>query len=343
MLSFNELFTNSNQLNEKLIMINNGANYGQVVILAGGAGSGKGFAISQYLEGNKFKIRDVDEWKKLSQRLSILSRRYKPETIIDKYGNKLSEKDKELVQKLVISKNLTLDKLDLRNPQHVYILHILVDAIGLKDRTLDLLLSDALEKSEKGILDNIMFDITAKNITSIEKIVPTLLKVGYKPKNIHIVWVLTDYTVAVKQNSTRDRVVPDDILLQTHEGAALTMNKITRNGYVPNGIDGGIYVVLGGAGNTIVYTEKDREASTKDELKSIDGSGGDKIVVKSLEKDKQSGRQKKIVVIKDFNYLQLKKPGKAFDKNNKVVQAKLYQWVLDNIPKTDLTRHLWPK
>ena len=58
MLSFREY------LEEKLIMYNQGKRYGQIVFLAGGAGSGKGFAIKNFMEGEKFKIRDVDEWKK---------------------------------------------------------------------------------------------------------------------------------------------------------------------------------------------------------------------------------------------------------------------------------------
>ena len=50
-------------LEEKVIVLGRGARYGQVVFLAGGAGSGKGFAISNFLEGTKFKVRDVDAWK----------------------------------------------------------------------------------------------------------------------------------------------------------------------------------------------------------------------------------------------------------------------------------------
>ena len=51
-------------LEEKLIMYNQGKRYGQIVFLAGGAGSGKGFAIANFMEKEKFKVRDVDEWKK---------------------------------------------------------------------------------------------------------------------------------------------------------------------------------------------------------------------------------------------------------------------------------------
>ena len=37
-------------LEEKLIMYGQGKRYGQIVFLAGGAGSGKGFAISNFME-----------------------------------------------------------------------------------------------------------------------------------------------------------------------------------------------------------------------------------------------------------------------------------------------------
>ena len=51
-------------LYEKLIMFRGGAKYGQVAFTSGGAGSGKGFAIQNFMESEKFKIRDVDELKK---------------------------------------------------------------------------------------------------------------------------------------------------------------------------------------------------------------------------------------------------------------------------------------
>ena len=38
------------QLDEKLIIVGKGKRYGQIMFLAGGAGSGKGFAITNFLE-----------------------------------------------------------------------------------------------------------------------------------------------------------------------------------------------------------------------------------------------------------------------------------------------------
>ena len=323
-------------LEEKLIMFNNGASYGQVVFLAGGAGSGKGFTISNFMEGDKFKVRDVDEWKKISQKLSDISKKYKPSSIVKKYGDKFSDKDIKIIQSELIKPKKTLKDLDLRNPQHVYLLHILVDALKIKDKTLDMMLKDSSRKSKKGILDNIIFDITAKDIKSIEKVIPALLDAGYEEKNIHMVWVLTNYEVAVQQNAKRDRVVPADILLQTHEGAALTMNKITRNGYVPKGMDGGVYVVLGGAKNTIVFKDSDRNAKSKEELKKNNGDGE---AIKQTKQVKDKGE--KTVVVKDFNYLQLKKPGKGIVTNDIKINAQLYQWLINNIPKSTKTKDIW--
>ena len=55
---------NEEQIDEKLITFSNRAPYGQIVFMAGGAGSGKGFAIDNFIDGAGFKVRDVDEMKK---------------------------------------------------------------------------------------------------------------------------------------------------------------------------------------------------------------------------------------------------------------------------------------
>jgi hypothetical protein len=74
---------------------------------------------------------------------------------------------------------------------------------------------------------------------------------GYKPENIHIVWILTDYQIALQQNLTRGRVVPTDILFKTHRGAAGTMQDIMFRTYGSLGINGDIAVIMGGKANTI--------------------------------------------------------------------------------------------
>ena len=73
-------------LSERLISFNNGKKTGQIVFLAGGAGSGKGFAISNFMDASSFKVRDVDEWKKMFLRLDKETKKY-PEVNIDPKDN----------------------------------------------------------------------------------------------------------------------------------------------------------------------------------------------------------------------------------------------------------------
>ena len=215
--------TFSQYLEEKLIMYAQGKRYGQIVFLAGGAGSGKGFAIKNFMQGELFKIRDVDEWKKAFQFLADTTSAY-PE----------------------------IRGLKLRNPRDVEKLHMFVKDKGIKSKTLDLLLKDVNTKH----LPNIMFDITMKDATDINESLPKLLEVGYNPKNIHLTWVLTNYAVAIVNNRNRERIVPEDIMLLSHEGAAASMYKVIK-GNLPRGLEGGVRVILNNRENSIPWIDPD--------------------------------------------------------------------------------------
>tara|TARA_R110000772_G_scaffold7228_4_gene24736 strand:+ start:238 stop:1083 length:846 start_codon:yes stop_codon:yes gene_type:complete len=266
------------QLDEKLIMYNQGKKYGQVVFLAGGAGSGKGFAQKQFMEGDKFKVFDVDELKKLFIKVRDL-------------------------------------KMDLRNPEDVFNLHMMVKKSGVKDARLNLLAKSLSQSKSKETLPNLMFDVTLKEIEDIKEIMPMLNALGYDGKNIHVTWVLTDYYVAVKANQERARVVPDDILLLTHIGASQTMTEIIK-GKLPRGVNGEVRVILNNRRNTIPWTDANGNV--------IKGSGS------------------KEMVIKDFTYVTLKKSGKKF-MNDAAVQKQVFNWIQDNVPKDALRQIDIPK
>jgi hypothetical protein len=287
------------QLIEKQILYNNGAKYGQIVFLAGGAGSGKGFAIQHFMQGSEFKIRDVDELKIAFQKLDALGK-FTTQDLLNKYGNKISDKDKELIQKELLDKNLKMGDLNLRNSNHVYILHTLVRATGSKDKTLDLMLAGA----EKGQLPNIIFDSTFKDISDMTDVLPKLFDAGYEPKNIHVSWVLTNYQIAIKNNKSRARVVPEDILLATHAGAAQTVYNLVTKAMPPT-VQGGIYVILNNPENTIFIVDPKTNKAYKD--------------------------KKGNPVIKDFKYLVLKEPGKPAKKELDV-KKQLLTWIKDNVP-----------
>ena len=282
-------------LNEKLITYGNRKPYGQVVFMAGGAGSGKGFAISNFVDSASFKIRDVD---KMKNQLQILNRLGKLDikTIIKKYGKNIKPKDLDLINKIE-SDGYRLQNLNLKNPDHVYALHILVKAMGIKDNSLANLLAG---KDNPKTLPNILFDITAKDVTDITSVLPMLKNVGYKAENIHLTWVLTNYVTAMVNNKSRARMVPEDILLKTHEGASNTIWGLVTKA-LPKGMNGRVDVILNNPENTVFYTDS--------EGRTIKGK------------------------VKGFLSLPVKKAkGGIF--SEKLWKDKLFGWVKDNAPES---------
>src|SRR5210317_792411 len=296
---------NEEQIDEKLITFSNRAPYGQIVFMAGGAGSGKGFAISNFIDSAGFKVRDVDEMKSAVGKLDQLGK-FSVDAWYKKYSDKLSEKDRAHVEEFVVGKGMSIADVadDLKNPNNVMSLHLIVDAMGLKDKWLISMLSG---KNNKETLPNLLFDITAKKVSSITAVIKPLLDAGYDANNIHLIWVLTDYHLAVSNNKGRDRVVPDDILLGTHEGAAKTIWSILTKG-LPKGLNGRIDVILNNRENTVTYKD-----SKGNEMK-----GG----------------------VKGFLSLPVKKQGGGV-LPEKVWKNLLYKWISDNGPKTvDLSKPL---
>jgi hypothetical protein len=299
-LNFKEYasFKDYEMINEKLILYNGGKKYGQIVFLAGGAGSGKGFARQKFISAENYKIRDVDELKLAFQQLSALDK-FTTKQFMEKYGNNLSEKDRALVQSEMIDQRITISKLNMRNPTHVYLLHMMVKASGAKEKTLDAILMGA----RAGRLPNILFDITFKDLEEFNRVIPELIRVGYEPRNVHLTWVLTNYKIAIQNNKMRPRTVPEDILLQTHSGAAQTVYKLVKDG-TPSEIDGRVDVILNNPENTVVF--KDKEGNP------IRGASG--------------------FTVKDFTYLNLKEPGKSAKKEIDV-KKQLLTWIRDNTPE----------
>ena len=266
MLNYTQ-FKTAVPLDEKLIVYGGGKRYGQIVFLAGGAGSGKGFASDKFMQKDLFRVRDVDEWKKAFIKLSADMKRY-------------SE----------------LKGLNLRNPDDVFKLHMAVKKMGIKGRSLQLLLRDVRPDR----LPNIMFDITFKDTEEIDEAIPMLLRAGYQPRDIHITWVLTNYHIAVKQNKERDRVVPDDIMIGTHTGAATSMYNVIK-GNLPRGVDGQVNIVLNNRNNTIKFKSSDFA-------------------------------DKEVENVQDFEYFRLKREGQRIDTSEKALE-KVMTWVKSNIPR----------
>ena len=189
-------------------------------------------------------------------------------------------------------------------------IHKFVKDKGIKEKSLDLLLRDVNVRNAP----NVIFDITMKDASGINTIIPKLLEVGYDSKNIHLTWVLTNYYIAIENNQKRERTVADDIMLLSHEGAATSMYEVIK-GKIPRGLDGGVRVILNNRNNTIPYVDPD----TKKPMKTKQGD----------------------IIVKDFTYLTLKKEGKRIGPEMGV-KRQLLGWIEENVPDTKLTRELMP-
>lgn len=269
----------SRQIDEKQIQYGKNANYGQVVFFAGGAGSGKGFAISNFIDKSKFKIWDVDDLKMKLTRLP---------SMIAKYPG--------------------IQDLKLKNPEDVRKLHMIAKQENIPEKELQSWIGNFHSPET---LPNLLFDITFKSLDNATFIIPSLIKAGYKPENIHITWVLANYDVAIERNKNRERTVPDDIMLLTHTGAALTMKDVMSGG-LPKEFNGSFTIILNNPEEVSFY---DRKVSTSNSnIKPTTTS-----------------------VVKDFTYITVKRAGApmiSWREMDSQIRDKVFSWVTKNAPQT---------
>jgi len=216
MKTFNQHLTEEQELQqyseillEKLITFGGKAypKFGNVVIMAGGAGSGKGFVLSN-LVGLEGKVLDVDELKTAAAKSPLIRKRVKAETGMD----------------------IEAIASDLKNPENVGKLHdIIANVLQLDTRQKKVLMRGILGAAPDR-KPNLVFDTTLKDLQKLGNLSRMLTNVGYEKRNIHIVWVVNDIEVAKAQNLTRSRTVPAEILVNTHRGASQTMADIVNMG-----------------------------------------------------------------------------------------------------------------
>lgn len=208
MLSFSSFMKESfSDLSEALITFAGQAypKFGNVIILAGGAGSGKGFIKDKLIGAEGYNF-DVDALKSLSMRTPKLIEKIKTEFGVDP------------------------SKLDLKKPDDVAKLHdIIGTALELDDKRKKILFTSIMTAAPDR-KPNLIFDVTLKDLRKLQNISHQVQELGYDSQKIHIVWVINDIEIAKKQNSERSRQVPIEILVNTHRGASFTMHDIVNMG-----------------------------------------------------------------------------------------------------------------
>jgi hypothetical protein len=284
-----DLIENTAQdLMEKLITFGGKAypKFGNIVVMAGGAGSGKGFILSN-LVGIEGKTFDVDELKKLASKTPAIQKRVKDELGVDIF--KLSQ--------------------DLKDPKNVEKLHEIIGIYLKTDKSKEKLFYRSVLTAPADRKPNIIFDMTFKELSKLEKVANDASKLGYDKKNIHIVWVVNDIEVAKAQNLKRARVVPSEILVNTHRGAANTMGDIINMGNkLKKYMDGDIVFAFNKVGVDANLAKSDKD--------------GKKIGMK--------GNTKGGSYIKDANYFYVKRQGKpptGVDKLDKEIRAKIKSYI----------------
>jgi hypothetical protein len=198
---------NEDVLEEKLITFGKTPypKFNTVVIMAGGAGSGKGF-IKNKLLGVEGYTSDVDVIKQIAMRTPAIVKKAKEVTGVD------------------------IDKLDLKNPENTSKIHSIIgDVFGLDKNKLKNLYTSILS-APSDRKPNLIFDVTLKDLYKLENLTQSVKSLGYIDKNIHIVWVINNIEVAKAQNAKRSRSVPVEILINTHRGVSQTMHDILTMG-----------------------------------------------------------------------------------------------------------------
>ena len=216
----NESLAAADVLNEVLIQFGGRkqTQFGQVVIMAGGAGSGKGFVLDNLVD-IQGRVFDVDAMKKLALKTPGLIKRVKQEFGVD------------------------MTELNLKNPDNVSKLHAIIDDLGV-DKSLKRSFFNSVVVADPSRKPNIIFDVTLKSLSKLRAINEMVTALGYKKENIHIVWVLNDINVALKQNAKRDRVVPEDILKDTHDLVSREMANILKGKTDARKYMDGLFVIV---------------------------------------------------------------------------------------------------
>jgi hypothetical protein len=257
--------------------------YGNVVILAGGMASGKGFVKSNLIGVDGYSF-DPDALKPLVASAPILVAKIKK-----KFGRNVPE----------LAKNM--------NPKNATILHNLIGKeLKIGDRRLEALYK-SVTTAPQDRKPNIIFDFSLQKFDKLDKTIDAIIPLGYDKSNIHIVWVVNDVEVASAQNQARSRTAPEDLLRASHAGASLSMQKLVSMGEgIGRYLDGEIVIAFN-------KVKVDNELATGIKVKDKKLKGkvqGANMPVQTKRGLKKVGAGSTGQYLKDAEYVYLKRKGK---------------------------------
>ena len=288
-----------NQLNEVGLIVNKkeGAypKNDNILIMAGGAGSGKSFILNKLIlfDGKIFNPDD-------SLEMLLLYGKKKPNEVLSKRFEK--------------EYGYPLKDVDIGNPEQLTDVYSFISDYSLHAKREAMFFKGCQALTKK---PNVIFDITLKNFNRIFIISDYAKMAGYDLKNIHIVWVITDIKIALKQNEKRQRKVDSSVVKFIHQGTAQTMHDLLEETQKwSKYIDGDIWIVFNKAG-------VDTELNTK--IANIPAKRGEYEVNVTIDK---------------YTALHIKergKPAKSLDEIEKPLLNKIISYVPDEV------KDLWRK
>ena len=262
--------------------------HGQVVLLAGGSASGKSFATDHFMNGSDYKMMNSDVIKDFLVKMARANSKQPPPRFAAIFPN--------------------INRLDLNRPTDTRTMHNLVSNMDIINQQILPGLFPKGGRSTADPLPNIMFERIFGNEAAVQQTTEWAIKTGYKPENIHVVWILTHYKAALLQNYKRkERRLFNDVLFSTHVEASQTMVDLVFKNYAKYNINGDILVAIGGKGKTFM-------------VGGVPQRGGSETV---------KGKSK--AYISDFKYFRVKKAGNlAIDES---IKGQVVDWVTRLTPR----------
>lgn len=173
-------------------------NEGQVIVMAGAAGSGKNYTIQKYTDINqKFKVLDIDEIKFLILKSDKIFNRFK-KFLKDVEAPYADFTDSDLKSKSILKDTIFVDYL-----------YEFMNLTGIPRNRLGVFLRAGQNKDR---LPNVLLNTTFSNTSALDEKLLVLLESGYRPENVHLIWVFASREKSMARNLTRDRTVSDEYL-----------------------------------------------------------------------------------------------------------------------------------
>ena len=221
------------RINEKLIRTPpKTPNEGQVIVMAGSAGSGKNFVIDKFTDiSNKFKVLDIDEIQHLIIRSKIIFKRFR-EFLIKTNSPYRHYSDQDLKDPGMFKDSeftdTIYDFMTLNKIPHT--------KLGVFLRA----------NQNKNNLPNIVLNTTFGSTQNIQNKLDAIIEAGYKPENIHLIWVVTTLDESMKRNLSRERTVAAEFVKDNYRKVVENIRGLLghNHGVFKEYIGGNVWAVL---------------------------------------------------------------------------------------------------